>query len=99
MPNSPAEEQRINAIRFLSGRCRTKGQLRPSGHADGRGGDGVHALDASSALQSEGPALAQSRPLRTFGRPRLDAALRAALSDRLRLSRSTTSRVSASSEA
>ena len=84
MANSPADEQRINTIRFLAVDAVQKANSGHPGHADGRGRHGLYALDASPAFQSEGPAVVQSRPLRALGRPRLDAALRAALPYRLR---------------
>ena len=87
------------------------GQLRPSGHADGHGAGGLQPVAAVPALRSPGSDLAQPRPLRALGRPRLDAALLAAAPDRRqggqpgvrdarasRPSRWTTSSASASSD-
>ena len=63
---------------------RRGGEVRSSRHADGHGGDRRRAVDAAPAAQPGQPALARSRPLRAVERPRLDAAVRAAASDRLR---------------
>ena len=60
---------------------RATGPLRPSGRADGAGAGGLLSLAALPALRPRPPDLAQSRPLRAVGRPRLDAALRHAASD------------------
>ena len=54
---------------------RAEGQFRPSGHADGFGAGGLHAVAEFSAVRSRRSDLAQSRPLRVVQRPRLDAAL------------------------
>ena len=87
-----------------------EGELGPPGHADGAGAAGLRALAAVPALRPRRPDLAEPRPLRALGRPRLDAALRAAPPRRgqggrprlrgrgdARRSASTTSRASASS--
>src|SRR5262249_47628446 len=54
------------------------------GPADGRGAGGVRAVESPSEGRSHQPAVARSRSLRAVGRPRLDAALRAAAPDGLR---------------
>ena len=59
------------------------GEIRPSRPADGRGRRRDRAVHAVPEIRSGGPGLARPRPLRALGRPRLDAALRAALSHRL----------------
>ena len=51
------------------------GEVRPSRHAHGAGAAGLHAVEPGHALRSEGPDLAQSRPLRPVERPCLDAAV------------------------
>ena len=56
-----------------------EGELGPPGDADGAGAGRLHALAAPPALRPGRPDLAQPRPLRALGRPRLDAALLAAL--------------------
>ena len=56
-----------------------EGELRPSRHADGAGPARLHALAALPALRPGRPDLARPRPLRALRRPRLDAALLAAL--------------------
>ncbi len=64
--------------------CGRAGEIRPSRLADGRRrcGDGsVHPL---LEIRSRRSVLGRPRPLRAVGRPRLDAAVRAALSHRLR---------------
>ncbi len=77
---------------------RAESQLGPSRHAHGHGRRGDRAVLRGPALRSQGPHLAQPRPLRAVGRPRLDAALFAALSDRLsRHGGRPSSRISASS--
>ena len=55
-----------------------EGELRPPGDADGARPARLRALAAVPALRSRGSDLAQPRPLRALGRPRLDAALLAA---------------------
>ena len=72
------DETCVNTIRFLAVDAVQEGQLRPSGHADGRGARGLRALDTPPRLRPARPALARSRPLRPLGRPRLHAAVRAA---------------------
>ena len=73
-----------NAIRFLSmDAIERVGEGHPGtplGAADIADG----ALHAASQVQSRGPALVRPRPLRAVERARLDAALLAAPSDRLR---------------
>src|SRR5439155_1740515 len=58
------------------------GELGPSGHADGDGAGRVRALAAAAALRPGRPDLAEPRPLRALGGPRLDAALLAPPPDR-----------------
>ena len=65
-------------------RRRPEGELRAPGRAHGRRTDGVHALDKVPPPCADAPRLARSRPLRPFGRARLDAPLLAPSSDRLR---------------
>ena len=60
------------------------GEVRPSRHADGHGRRRDRALDALPQVRRRRPALAGPRPLRAVRRPRLDAALRAALPHRPR---------------
>ena len=64
--------------------CGRAGEVRPSGPADGRGRYRHRAVHALPQIRSGRSGLARPRPLRAVGRPRLDAALRAALSPRLR---------------
>ena len=84
MTTREKHDRMANAIRFLSMDAVEKAN---SGHPGlpmgcGRHRDGaVHPLPE---VRSARPALARPRPLRAVGRPRLDAALFAALSDRLR---------------
>jgi hypothetical protein len=66
------------------GRRRAERQLRPSRHAHGRRRHGLHALDKVPEVQPERSALVRPRPLHPLRRPRLDAALQPAASDRLR---------------
>ena len=66
------------------GGCRAESQQRPSGHADGRGVDGLCAMDAIAQAQSAQSAVGGSRPFRALGRARVDAALQPAAPDRLR---------------
>ena len=68
----------INTIRTLSIDADPGGELGPPGHADGDGAGRLRALAALPALRPRGPDLAEPRPLRAVGRPRLDAALLAA---------------------
>ena len=71
--------------------------MRPSRHAHGHGRCGDRAVLPVPEIRSGRPRLARPRPLRAVGRPRLDAALFAALSDGLSAAfRSTTSSASAS---
>ena len=65
-------------------RRRPEGELRPSGRPDGRGADGLHALDALPAPRPDPPGLAGPRPVRPERRPRLDAPVLAPPPDRLR---------------
>ncbi len=61
-----------------------EGQVRPSRHAHGHGRRGDRAVPTLPALRPGTPRLAGPGPLPAVGRPRLDAALRAALPLRLR---------------
>ncbi len=54
------------------------GELGASGHADGAGPGGLHAVDAVPAVRPRAAGVGQPRPVRALGRARLDAALRAA---------------------
>ena len=63
---------------------RRSGEVGSSRHADGHGGDRGRAVEPAPAPQPREPALARSRSLRALERPRLDAAVRAAASHRLR---------------
>src|ERR1051325_3151413 len=56
-------------------RRRAASKVRTSGHAHGARAVGVHDLESHDAVRSEGPDLAQSRQVRAFERPCLDAAL------------------------
>ena len=56
------------------------GEVRPSRPADGRGRYRDRAVHPLPQIRSGRSGLARPRPLRALGRPRLDAALRAALS-------------------
>src|SRR3954467_6482630 len=51
------------------------GEVGPSGYANGAGTPGLHDLEPVHAVRSAGPDLAESRPLRSVKRPRLDAAV------------------------
>ena len=84
-----------NAIRFLSVGRRREGQKRPSRPADGRGRHRDGAVPRRAEIRRRRPALARPRPLRAVGRPWLDAALFAALSDRGRRRRRADDRRSA----
>ena len=61
-----------------------KGQIRPSRPAHGRGRCRHRAVHPLPQIRSGRSGLARPRPLRALGRPRLDAALRAVVSPRLR---------------
>ena len=63
-------------------RCGAAGEVGTSRHADGAGAAGLHDLESRDALRSAGSDLAQSRSLRALQRPRVDAALVGAASDR-----------------
>src|SRR4051812_38706038 len=65
-------------------RWRPAGKLGPPRRPDGRGADGLHALDPLPATRPEPPVLARPRPVRAERRPRVDAPLFAPPSDRLR---------------
>ena len=60
------------------------GQFRASWRPDGRGGDGLHALDAVPAARPDASGLARPRPVRAVGRARQHAPLLAPASHRLR---------------
>ena len=84
MANSPADEQRINAIRFLAVDAVQKANSGHPGMPMGAAAMAYTLWTRHLRFNPEGSALAQPRPLHTLGRPRLDAALRAAVSHRLR---------------
>ena len=63
---------------------RAAGGLRPSRHADGHGRRRHRPVLEVPEVRRLGAELARPRPLHPVGRPRLDAALFAAASDRLR---------------
>ena len=65
-------------------RRRPAGELRASRRPDGRGADGVRALDAVPPPLPDEPGMARPGPLRAVGRACLDAPLLAAPPDRLR---------------
>ena len=65
------------------GRRRAEGQFRPSRHADGHGRRRDGAVHQVPEDRPRRPEMAGPRPLRALGRPRLDAAIRRALSARL----------------
>ena len=67
----------------LDGR-RPAGEFRAPGRPDGRGADGLHAVDPVPAPRPDEPGMAGPRPLRALRRPRQHAALLAAPPDRLR---------------
>ena len=72
----------INTIRTLSIDAVAEGELGTSRDADGAGAGRLRALAEPPALRPGRPDLAQPRPLRALGRPRLDAALLDALPGR-----------------
>ena len=84
VPNSPADEKRINTIRFLAVDAVQKANSGHPGLPLGARRHGVHAVVAAPAVQPERSALVRPRPLRALGRPRVDAAVRAAVPHRLR---------------
>ncbi len=61
-----------------------EGELRPSGDADGARTARARPLHARDAVRRGGAGMARPRPVRALGGPRVDAAVRAALPDRLR---------------
>src|SRR5690242_15767222 len=77
---TPPHGRRDPCARHGRGR---EGQERPSRHADGHGGCGDSAVEPLPQIRSRPAQMAGPRPLRAVGRARLDAALCAALSDRL----------------
>ena len=77
------EEKCINTIRFLAADAIEKAKVRPSRHADGGGGRGLHPLDAAPEAQPGRSAVAGPGPLRPVRRARLDAPLCPPLPDRL----------------
>ena len=84
-PAARAEHDHMaNAIRALAMDAVEQAKSRTSGHAHGRGGHRDRAVHAFPEVRSGRSGLAGPRPLRALGRPRLDAALRALLSSRLR---------------
>ena len=84
MPNSPADEQRINAIRFLAVDAVQKANSGHPGMPMGAAAMAYTLWTRHLRFNPERSALAQSRPLRPVRRSRLDAALRAAVPHRLR---------------
>src|SRR6516162_1832785 len=82
MPNTPADEQRINAIRFLSVDAVDKAKSGHPGLPLGAAAQ-AYALWTRHLRQSAESALVQSRPFRPFGRPRICFALLTALSVRI----------------
>ena len=72
--------QRHPGARHGRGRA---GEVRPSRHAHGHGRRRHRAVDAIPQPRPAASRLARPRPLRALGRPRLDAALRAAVPHRL----------------
>ncbi len=62
--------------------CRTTGKLRSPGNADGAGAGGLLPVATLPALRSQPSDLAQSRPIRLVGRPRVHAGVRHAPPDR-----------------
>ena len=71
-----------NAIRALAMDAVQKADFRPSRHAHGHGRCGHRAVHALPEIRRRPPRLAGPRPLRALSRPRLDAALCAALPHR-----------------
>ena len=65
-------------------RRRPEGELGPPGRTDGRGADGLHAVDALPAPRPARSEVARSRSVRPERRPRQHAALLAPPPDRLR---------------
>ena len=95
--NTPTRRALANAIRALS---MDAVQAANSGHPGRAHGHGRHCRSAvarRAQAQPRQPELVESRPLRALERPRLDAAVFAAASDRLSARPSTSSRNSASS--
>ena len=79
-----ARSDRDQHAALPGGRHGRAGSVGPPRHADGAGAPRIPALDAHPALRSVGARLAQPRPLRALGRPRLGAPLRTPPSLRLR---------------
>ena len=89
----PLDTTCINTIRTLVDGRGSGRQFGAPRHADGHGPRGLLPLAVRPAVRPGRPGLAQPRPLRALGRPRLDAALFAAAPDRAsRRSARTTSR-------
>ena len=56
-------------------RCGATGEVWTSGYADGARASGLHDLEPSDALRSARSNLAQSRSVRAFEWPRIDASM------------------------
>ena len=70
----PLDEVCINTIRTLAIDAIQAANSGHPGHAHGDGPGRLLPLAVRAALRPAGPDLAQPRPLRALGRPRLDAA-------------------------
>ena len=79
----PSLREMANAIRALSMDAVEKANSGHPRHADGHGGRCGGAVHQVHEVRRERAQLAGPRPLRAFGRPRLDAALFGALPHRL----------------
>ena len=112
MTDAELDQLAINTIRTLSIDAVQQAKSGHPGRADGAGAARLRAVESDHAIRSAGPDLAEPRSLRALQRPRLDAAVVAAASDRharrqcriraagpARRCRSTTSGTSASSAA
>ena len=78
---APAGYGRLHPVPFDG--CRAAGQERPSRRAHGHGRHRDRSLQGFHAVRCGRSALVRPRPVRAVERPRLDAALQPALSDRL----------------
>ncbi len=79
----PTQRRLANAIRALAMDAVEAANQRPSRHADGHGRRRYGVVHQASEVRSSRPSLARPRPVRTVGRPWIDADLRAAASHRL----------------